>query len=107
MNVVKKIKTEGQRVLTEFVCYCAKKYIYVWLNTGINGNYEIVCPTCGHVHYRSIKNGHITDDRFSGGNAHRERIVPMPSAAQENPRAFGAIAKVKQMIASGHAPYGG
>jgi hypothetical protein len=106
MNTVKKIETNGQRILTEFVCYCEKKYIYIWLNTGINGNYEIVCPTCGHVHYRSIKNGHITDDRYHNGSVHKERIVPTKSAAQATRRAFGAIGRIKQMISGGQAPYG-
>lgn len=106
MNKVKRIEENGQRVLTEFVCYCDKKYIYVWLNTGINGNYEIVCPTCGHVHYRAIKDGHITDDRFVSSSAHKERILPMPSAAQNKRRSFGKIAKIKQMIIGGQAPYG-
>lgn len=102
-NPVKKLEKEGQRILTEFVCYCEFKYIYVWLNTGIDGNYEIVCPTCGHVHYRVIKGGHITNDRCAAGVEHKERIIPMKSAAQKTQRQLGKIAKIKQMIVGGQA----
>lgn len=31
---------------------------------GINGNHEIVCPHCGHTHYRVVENGRVTGERY-------------------------------------------
>lgn len=107
MGKARYIMTEGQRTLTEFVCYCDEPYIYIWLNTKITGNHIIVCPVCSHKHYRVIKNGHISDERCNNSIQHKETIRPMRSAAQKEQRKFGKIARFKQMIASGHAPYGG
>jgi len=30
----------------------------------INGNHEIECPHCGHIHYRVVEDGRVTDDRY-------------------------------------------
>jgi hypothetical protein len=95
------IESRGQRVLCEFNCYCQKPYIYVWLNTGVTGNYVIKCPTCGHEHYRAIEKGVITKDRHSVALANCEVIHPMPSAAQKEQRKRGLIAKVREMEAVG------
>lgn len=102
-NPTKKLGRAGKRVLTEFTCYCKKKYIYVYLNTGVDGNYTIVCPTCGHEHHRTIKGGFITEDRFTKTDVYCERIVPMPSAAQETKREMGKIAQLRQMEVGGQA----
>lgn len=29
----------------------------------LNGNHEIECPRCGHIHYRIVKDGKVTGDR--------------------------------------------
>ena len=31
----------------------------------LDGNHEITCPGCGHVHYRVVVNGKITEERFN------------------------------------------
>ena len=31
----------------------------------LDGNHEIKCPECGHLHYRVIKDGQVTDDRWN------------------------------------------
>lgn len=95
------VERKGLRVLCEFNCYCAKPFIYVWLNTGVTGNYVIKCPTCGHEHYRSIEGGVITQDRHSEKLANCETIHPMPSAAQEKKRERGLIALVREAEATG------
>ena len=35
------------------------------LDFELDGNHEITCPGCGHIHYRVITNGKITEDRFN------------------------------------------
>lgn len=42
---------------------CARTFIAT-LDLGLNGNHEITCPHCRHVHYRVVKNGVITEDRW-------------------------------------------
>ena len=91
------IELRGQRVLCEFVCYCAKKYIYIWLNTGVSGNHTIVCPTCAHEHHRYIEKGVITKDRHQKGKSVGETIHPTGAAAQAEPRKHGLIAKIREM----------
>jgi len=53
-----------KRVIHEFYCHCGK-YFDVKLNVHLNGNHRVHCPICEHVHFRFIKNGKITNDRFT------------------------------------------
>ena len=53
------------RVKKEFSCTSCQKYFDIKLNMSLDGNYRIHCPNCGHVHYRMVKKGKITDDRFN------------------------------------------
>lgn len=53
------------RRIYEFRCTECGKYFDVKLNTSLNGNYRIHCPNCGHVHYRALVNGEITESRFT------------------------------------------
>lgn len=34
------------------------------LDLGLNGNHEITCPYCQHIHYRVVENGVVTEDRY-------------------------------------------
>ena len=34
------------------------------LDFELDGNHEVVCPGCGHTHYRIIINGRITETRY-------------------------------------------
>jgi len=53
------------RVRTDMRCTeCSKNFIAI-LDYSIDGNHEIICPHCGHEHCRVIKNGKITEDRWS------------------------------------------
>lgn len=33
----------------------------------LDGNHEIICPRCGHVHYRVVVNGIVTEERYNSG----------------------------------------
>lgn len=37
------------------------------INHDLNGNHEIECPRCGHIHYRLIKDGIVTEERYNSG----------------------------------------
>lgn len=65
------LRKEG---LTRTDLYChsceEKKLPYNFIATidfSLNGNHEIECPRCGHIHYRLIKDGVVTDIRYSSG----------------------------------------
>lgn len=69
--------------------YCSggcRGYFVVRLRTEIDGNYTIVCPGCGHEHFRKIKGGIITNDRHQQfDKGYTERIVTPKSAFNKEP----------------------
>lgn len=42
---------------------CAGSFI-AELDLSLNGNHEITCPLCQHVHYRVVRDGVVTEDRW-------------------------------------------
>ena len=55
-------------VRTSTYCHdCSKNFIAI-IDYDIDGDHEIICPYCGHVHCRVIKNGVVTDDRWGSTN---------------------------------------
>lgn len=93
----------GRRIEVEFWCGECQHYIYVKLNTALDGNHIVVCPNCDHKHYRLVKCGVITSDRFTEGYGLADEIVPMKSAAvpKDKRRQRGNIAIVREMEAVG------
>lgn len=73
------------RVKTEFNCTSCHKYFDFVMNISLNGNYRIHCPNCGHIHYRAVKDGIITDTRFPDNDNVflYEDIVPMKSSCRD------------------------
>ena len=69
----------------EFYCQECKKYFDFVLNTSLNGSYRIHCPNCGHIHYRALKNGAITETRFSPSDTSVliEDICPMKASCRD------------------------
>lgn len=72
----------------EFMCTECHKYFDFIMNTSLNGNYRIHCPNCGHVHYRGVKNGAITEARFTNDSDKDntyiiEDIVPMKASCRD------------------------
>ena len=90
------------RAVCEFYCHC-NHFIYPKLNLELNGNHEVVCPMCKHVHYRVVKDGKITEDRHSESSGTAERLILMPSAASKTKREMGKIARFREMVAAGMA----
>jgi DNA-directed RNA polymerase subunit RPC12/RpoP len=52
------------KVRTEETCSECRKLFLAVIAFDINGNHEIRCPHCGHIHQRVIKNGVMTSDRW-------------------------------------------
>lgn len=48
----------------ELHCHNCKNYVRFNLDLSIDGNYKLKCPECGHLHYRIVKNGIISDLRW-------------------------------------------
>lgn len=42
---------------------CARQFVAV-LDLSLNGNHEITCPHCRHVHYRVVLDGVVTEERW-------------------------------------------
>ena len=34
------------------------------LDLSLNGNHQITCPLCQHIHYRVVKDGEVTEERW-------------------------------------------
>lgn len=66
------IAGEG-KTRTDMHCHHCGKGFIAELDFSINGNHVVECPRCGHEHCRTIKNGKITDDRWSS-RSETERI---------------------------------
>lgn len=73
------------RIKFEFNCTNCRKYFDFKLNVALNGNYRIHCPNCGHVHYRQVINGKITDTRFPENDDKIliEDIMPMKASCRD------------------------
>ena len=73
--------------LFEFYCSgSCHKYFDFKMNTSLNGNYRIHCPICGHIHYRVVKDGKITEQRFPENDSQIliEDIKPMKSSCRDS-----------------------
>jgi hypothetical protein len=50
--------------IQELFCHNCQKYVRFNLDLSRNGNYRLDCPSCGHDHYRTVRNRQITDRRW-------------------------------------------
>ena len=73
------------KVKHEFYCDECSKYFDIKLNMNLDGNYRIYCPNCGHVHYRAVSKGRVTDKRFPDNDREIliEDIRPMKSSCRD------------------------
>ena len=49
---------------TRLYCHECDGYFTARLDMALNGNHEIKCPNCGHIHYRVVENGKVTGERY-------------------------------------------
>lgn len=54
-----------KRIRTDITCTECDHTFIAQLDFTIEGNHIIECPYCGHEHCRIIKNGKVTNDRWS------------------------------------------
>lgn len=78
---------------TDMHCHECGKNFLARLDFDIEGNHEIECPICGHIHYRVIEKGVVTGERWnskysthkvSGRNVwkHTDLVMRTTSAAE-------------------------
>lgn len=48
---------------TVYCTNCGREFV-AELDLSLNGNHEITCPLCQHVHYRVVRDGVVTEDRW-------------------------------------------
>lgn len=84
-------------VKTPLDCHdCGKDFI-ARINYDKDGNHKIICPICGHVHWRVIKKGVVTGDRW--GSSHNNVEVPterMWNAPQEGLQTLSAARYIRE-----------
>src|SRR3972149_3368507 len=52
-------------VRTDINCTNCNKNFIAEIDFSLDGNHIVNCPYCDHEHYREIKNGQVTDIRWS------------------------------------------
>jgi len=61
-------------VRTEEDCTSCGKFFVTKINYDLNGNHHILCPHCGHEHWRVIKNGVMTGERWGSQNGPNREV---------------------------------
>lgn len=62
---------------TDLHCHECSKTFVALLDYTINGNHVALCPYCGHEHFRVIKDGKITEERWNssyGSVSDKDRV---------------------------------
>jgi len=59
----------------ELHCHECNKYVQFDLDLDLDGNHVLTCPNCGHEHCRVVKNGKITEERWSSRNRNLATIT--------------------------------
>lgn len=59
---------DNKKQKTKMFCHNCKDNFLAELDYGLNGNHEIICPYCDHVHYRVIKDGEVTAERYKSSS---------------------------------------
>lgn len=50
---------------TDMHCHSCSKDFLAIIDYDLNGEHQIECPHCGHIHYRRVENGKVTESRFN------------------------------------------
>lgn len=62
-------------IRTEMYCHACRSNFVAELEGGISGRHLIECPGCGHEHYRVIKDGVVTGDRWGQDSDNNSKTV--------------------------------
>jgi hypothetical protein len=95
----------GRRATIEFYCQECDHYLYVRISLALDGNHIIRCPNCNHKHYRLVRRGIITKERFDSHHATAAEVRVPKSACvpKERRRQLGLIAHQRATEAAGLA----
>lgn len=52
----------------ELYCHNCDGYVQFTLDLSVDGKYKLKCPNCGHTHYRFVRDGRITEERWGSSN---------------------------------------
>lgn len=55
-------------------CHNCNKEFVAELDLDLSGNYVIECAHCGHEHWRTVKDGKITEARWGTGDRNATRV---------------------------------
>lgn len=81
---------------TDMHCHmCGKDFIAI-INFDLNGDHEIECPHCAHIHYRKVEAGKVTESRYSYDS--RPRVV----SENEERNVWKAETKPIQTVSHAH-----
>ena len=66
------LKNEGL-VRTDMHCHsCSEQALpsnfIARIDYNLEGNHEIECPRCGHLHYRVVRKGVVSEDRYNSSH---------------------------------------
>lgn len=73
IGVLNELLKRSGEVRTDMYCHsCDEQKIspntfIATIDHDIDGNHEIECPRCGHIHFRVIKDGLVTEQRYNSG----------------------------------------
>jgi hypothetical protein len=59
---------------TELNCHACHKNFVAELDLDINGNFVIECAHCAHEHWRTVKDGKITEARWGSAPSDAMRV---------------------------------
>ena len=80
---------------TSVDCTDCHKVFIAKINFDLDGNHKILCPYCGHEHWRVIKKGVVTGDRWGSQNGPNRDV---PTERMWSDQSIGA----KTTTAAGH-----
>lgn len=52
----------------ELYCHNCNRYVQFRIDEELDGQHTIVCPNCGHEHYRYVNKGVISEQRWASSN---------------------------------------
>jgi DNA-directed RNA polymerase subunit RPC12/RpoP len=61
-------------VRTDCDCHSCSGRFIAKLNYDIDGDHRVVCPRCGHIHYRTIQKGVVTETRWNSRPQEKEFV---------------------------------
>lgn len=76
-------KWEGEQRTDMHCTECSKGFVAL-LNYDIDGNHIVECPWCGHEHCRVIKDGRVTEERWSSRTQRPDTVVDKRNVWKSN-----------------------